>query len=196
MNSNTLEESLKLFERTLQILALTIYDKLSPGLPKEYLVEMLSRLRVKDENLVTLFNWKNGIENGWQYKITEYDICSFGKMPDFNNAVSLYLAGKASGSPGKHLFPVMTSFGGDYLYYDMNTKSKTFASLLVYSPAILVNKPVAAFECLPDFFNCINKCFLDRIYSLDDTGRHLNIDFEKETSFMKERNPKVKFWKL
>lgn len=196
MNPNNLEASLKLFEKTLQDLAPTIYDKLSPGIQREYLVEMLGRLRIKDENLVTLFNWKNGIGNGWQYKITEFDICSFGKMPDFNNAMSLYLADKASGIPGKHLFPIMTSFGGDYLYYDMNTKSRTFANLLAYSPAILVNKPVTAFESLSDFFNCISDCFLDGIYSLDDTGRYLNIDFEKETAFMKEKNPKAKFWKL
>ena len=70
MNPNNLEESLKLFEKTLQDLAPTIYDKLSLGIQSEYLVGMLGRLRIKDENLVTLFNWKNGIENGWQYKIT------------------------------------------------------------------------------------------------------------------------------
>jgi len=189
-----LMQSLIEFEKTLNSFAKPLLDKLEPGGDSYYIREFLSRLKIDDSNLMALYNWKNGIKDAYQYKITEFDLCSFGKFMSMEPTVSLYLALKASRTHSKFLFPIMTTLGGDFLFYDLNKKSKNYGMLLIYSPAILITKPETAFDGLSNFFDCMSKCYQTGVYSFDQNTNHLTIHFEEEHKLCKQLNPKSKYW--
>jgi hypothetical protein len=189
-----LNDSLFDLEKTLSIYAPALSNKLEEGAEEARVADRLATVNVHDEELVQLYSWKNGMTNAWQYKITEYDICSFGKFMSLDPTVSLYLALKAARTTSKLLFPVITNLAGDYLFYDANKKSKSHGMLLIYSPAILVTKPLTAFDSLGGFFKCISKCYEHGIYKFNEGTGQLKIDFPQEHELCKLANPRSRFW--
>lgn len=145
----------------------------------------------KNESLLEIYKWRNGINNTLLDKIGQYEFCSFGHLLSFQEGkkyaqsfINENIFGK------KKLFPIIASLAGDFLLIDSTIKN---SKIYIYSPNLFITKPIEVYNSIENFIETIYECFNKGIYQYDN-NRFLIIDDEKEKEISIKYNPKSEFW--
>lgn len=184
----------KSLEETLEKYAMTLKESLAPPLTNTYINSLCKKLEINEPVITELYSWRNGTTEDKCRHILQYDICSFGKILPFGNAISIYMANKAEPFWPKTLFPILTTNAGEFLLFDFNKKSKTYGMILIYSAELLITKAESIYDSLKHLFETVIACYENEIYKFNSTNNILEIDFELESKLSGEKNIKSKYW--
>jgi len=136
-----------------------IVKKLGPGLSEKIISEMFAKIGMRNEDLIVLYNWKNGISYSEEWKIGEFDFFGFGTFISLEDAIENYeYLSDLSGQ--KYLLPLFTNGAGDYVFFDGDRESINFERLLFYSPPInLSGEAVPVYDSLQVFLKTTIECY-------------------------------------
>jgi hypothetical protein len=171
-----------------------LYERLQEPLNQEITISVLDKWGYDDELILEIFKWKNGILYDEVFPTYLFDYTGFGVIPSLEYVEEILEIERKDKSWRESLFPLTTSFAGDFLLYETNKNSKHYGAIYLYSPNL------GYVDYLPIYF--------DSIYSMIDTiiqnfelgafkyiNMSLEIDYELREDISRRLNPKAEYWR-
>jgi hypothetical protein len=121
---------------------------------------MLNEVKISSIEIEKLYHWRNGMIHDSTKYIGEFDFCSQGKMLPLQDAIRHYKTYVEDRIWRENLFPIITTYGGDYLLLDVDKDSKTYGVLFLYSPNLLLVEPLPAYDNIGTFFETVVECYV------------------------------------
>lgn len=181
------------FENTLKVYCSPLYEKLLPPLSIVIIDEFFKKWDIDDNNLRQIFQWKNGMTYDTDLPTSSYDYTGFGvitSMQDIDEVLELN-----NHDWKESLFPLVSSFGGDFLLYETDKQSPSYGQLFLYSPNLgYVDKSPGLFDSLESMLDTISESFEKKIFTYDSNEMFLDIDYDKHGEIPKQLNPKSEYW--
>lgn len=184
-----MQEILNRLQQALIEKRMPIVGYLNPGLPKQEIVQYFTELNLQiNEEVVSLFNWRNGIQ--WENIPTGKLI--FGPRGVYfplQESINIYKRESPKKYPN-YFFPIFSD--ASYLIcLDRNVDS--WGMVFKYSLQMNKGKPMSCFDSIPAMISTITECFLQNAYFIDDGM--FDYDPEMERNIALQYNPKSVFWK-
>lgn len=152
--------------------------------------------QVKDEQLISLYKWKNGIVNDGTLPTVTFDFCGFGVVPSLEYVNEVLSIKKITKFWRQSYFPVITSFAGDYLLYESDKNSKHYGSIYLYSPNLgYVYDLVSIYDSLFLMFKTTRICFEEKAIVYNNLEKRLETNYESCMSISSLLNPLSEYWK-
>lgn len=194
---NDINTDLKILEEVLKKYCNPILEKLDKGLNGVDINTILEKVNLKNEVVKQIFQWRNGLSEENDFLLGQYEFTSHGKMMMLSESVKHYEVNIRDGVFEKGLLPLFTNYGGDYLLFDTNKKSKTFGMLLLFSPAILLSDtPIPIYDSFETFVKTVITCFEKEAYKFNELDNSLEVNYEREAEIAATLNEvNSKFWK-
>lgn len=187
---------LQQIEEFLQINKANIYERLQPGLKRVYTEQLFNSTGIQSNNeLLTLYEWRNGVNYNSGWVIGEIDFFSGGLLLSVEDMINAYKIFYQDGlRDNKALLPIFTDGSGDYLLYN-DDKTTNHGQLLLYAPSLLLSaEPKATiYDSLTSLFKTIIECYNNRAYTFKNG--QLEIDYDLEWEIAEALNPSSDYWK-
>lgn len=184
-----------LLENLLQEFCEPLYSRLLPPLEISEIYSYFDKWQIEDANLIELFLWKNGIPYGGQMPTYCFDYTGFGVIPPLAY-IDQILQLQVSDQRKKSFFPLITSFGGDFLLYETDKNSSQYGQILLFSPNLgYVDFQIGYFDSLNTMIHTLNLLFTSKIFIYDYKNMSLEIiDYKLRSEIAKSLNPKSEYW--
>jgi hypothetical protein len=193
-----LKESLNSFNNLLASINHPSNMMFNEGVDKQYIDVLFISQNIdlkRNEDLYTLYSWRNGIKMSEDASIGEMTLFSDGIFISIEEALTSYRHYVFdTGRWDKKLFPLFTSGGGDFLLIDMEPTSSTYNMIHFYSPTILLSvETVTIYDSLDNLFVSVLACYKEGVYYIDNNLFESN--GEDGDIFLK-LNPLSEYWRL
>lgn len=170
-----------------------MHDRLLEPMKKEVIESILAPWGYDDNHIVDIFQWKNGIPYDESLPTYCFDYTEFGVIPPLEYIVDILNIEKRNKSWNDSLFPLVVSYGGDFLLYETNKKSRNYGAIYLYSPNL------GYVDHLPRYFDSIFS-LIDTIIENFESGAFkyldmsLEIDYDLTSKISKRLNPASEYW--
>ena len=171
-----------------------LYERLLPAMSQKQIDSYFKLWKVDDENLLKIFHWKNGIAYDHIYPTHSFDYTGFGVIPtlEYINEVKTSQIDKLWRTS---LFPLILSFGGDFLLYETDKQSSNYGQLFLYSPSLgYVDYQPGYFDSIETLIDTLCENFKRGIFKYDTQNMSLEINFEMLIKTSRQFNPKSEYW--
>jgi hypothetical protein len=172
-----------------------LYAKLLDGIGENEVREIAKNLSLPAD-LITLYNWHNGIEGIGEEIIEKIEIFNFGIFLPLEVALwhreYVFDFGE---DWEKDYFPVFSSTVGDYYLMNINNNSDNYGNLFFYSPALLITEPEMAFEGLAGLFISLTELYEDAKITYTET-KGLKCEAAVVNEVFRRNNKQAKYWRL
>ena len=185
------------FEKCLDQYCNVMCNKLEPPFPVSTINQSLGKVNIDDDDLRTYYAWKNGIDYDAVLATNAFDYSSFGVMPtlEFASNVS-YENNNSDHMWDSSLFPVIASFGGDFLLYNHNMEDKDYGKIFLYSTSLLcMPSEESYFDSLELMIETHIQCFKNKVFVYDSDQMFLDVDTDAYFEIAAKLNPESKYWK-
>lgn len=181
----------------------------SPILKKSILeeIEIISKLEYFPSSLIELYKEYNGIIQPFDYELLtdfyispiegywlslENSLMEYEKIIELENIrIDDFGISPLLGITQKQFFPFFYDGLSQYL---LLIKNQFYNDTVLYYDFASPDTPVIYYNCVLDFFNTLEKCFLDGVYTYKDSN--WDIDSIKLFQLIRQNNPDVNFWKV
>ncbi|WP_147323553.1 SMI1/KNR4 family protein [Chitinophaga silvatica] len=183
------------FDKVIAEKATFLYNKHNEPLDQNQILSLLESHNIYDEELVELYSWKNGIfYNPIEYTIL-YDYSAEGVILPLEYASSLCNPDDGYHLWKKNFFPIIGNYGGDFLLYNSDSKSKTHKMIFLYSKSALSLNPMYSyFDSVSAMLMSITECFNSNVFQYNENSG-LDINIEAWTGIIRGINTKSTYWK-
>jgi hypothetical protein len=181
------------FDNTLKQFNLSNYEKLYSPLSNKEVVYQLQQLGVNNENLTSLFNWKNGYDPAKDAEnlCQIFDIGTLLSI-EFIIEIQKMWAGIYWTN---YFIPLITDSTGQYILYN-NKRGLNYGKLYLYSTSMFGDELVGYYDSIYAMINTTVEAYEQNIFTYDPVRDWLDIDYNKYHSVAKKINNNSKFWKL
>jgi len=175
-----------------------LYIKLQPPLTLLEIERNFKDLGIDDENLLDIFLWKNGIPYDINLPTHSYDFTGFGVIPPLRYIAEIIKIEITDQSWRNSLFPLVVSYGGDFLLYETNKRDGNYGKLFLYSPNLgYVDYQISYFDSIGTMIETIVNSFEKKILVYDNETMSLDItDYSLRSEISKKLNPKSEYWRI
>jgi hypothetical protein len=173
-----------------------IIKKLLPGKDKAEIEKVLSEISSHHKDLIDIYSWRNGIILSTDVAIAEQELIPEAIFLSLESAYEFYAQYTNQGVFEKYFFPLFTDGGGGLLLLDVGKQSKTYGSLLLFSPSLLLSQiPVTIYDSLECFFKSTLDCFSTGAYNFDRENG-FTVDYDLKYEISEGENPNSEYWRL
>ncbi|MBN8689096.1 MAG: hypothetical protein J0M10_18950 [Chitinophagales bacterium] len=174
----------------LRIYCQPMYERLRKPLNQEILDQ------ISDPNLRQVYAESDGIAYEIELPTNAFDITGFGVISPYANAVQVKEEKSISKYWKNSFFPLITSYGGDYLLLECDIKEVDYGMIYLYSPSLgYVDQLVTCFDSKESMFNTVAICFESQIFKYNISENILQIDYDAYFEVAKVNNPNSEYWK-
>lgn len=182
------------FDKCLKDYCEPLYSKLLPSLRLNEVEEFFRKWQIEDENLMMLFQWKNGILYDDSYPTSAFDYTGFGVIPSLEYIAEIKKV-SINKQWRKSYFPLVLSFGGDFLLYETDKSSTNYGMIFLHSPNLgYVDYQPGYFDSIQSMIITICDSFKEKVFKYGYANMDLDINFEKYGEIAKRLNPKSEYW--
>lgn len=172
-----------------------ICSKLQSGLRRDYIEKILADAGInKDDDLIALYEWKNGIQYNSGWVIGEIDFFSRGLLISLEDMVDtrrILYENDILKDP--LLLPLFTDGSGEYLLYNAGKSNKP-GQLLLDAPSLLLSgEPQSMYDSLTSLCKTVIECYNSKAYVFNNG--ELEIDYDLEWEISETLNPLSAYWK-
>lgn len=173
-----------------------LYARILPPLEYSEISHYFKKWNIDDPTLIEIFSWKNGIEYDSDLPTHSFDFTGFGVIPSLAYINEILELEKFEKSWKKSLFPLITSFAGDFLLYETDKSSRNYGQLFLFSPNLgYVDFQVEYFDSVATMIDTIKQCFVEGIFSYSASDMSFNIlDYKLRSKIAKMHNPNSEYW--
>ena len=188
-----LNELLNHLEKTLYDKRASLIKFLQKGLADSTIVDTLSQLGIKNDQLRILYSWRNGVSFNDDWTAGQIDFFSFGTMLALEDAVIHHQSLVRRANVNESFLPIFTTGAGDYVLFNTDNKSINFESLFLYSPSILMSPNCSKiYDTLESFIETVIECYNSSAYKIKKGI--LEIDYDLEEQIASTKNPASPCW--
>jgi hypothetical protein len=187
------QQHIELLDNCLATYCKPLYSLMQPPLERPVVEDYFKKWQIKDDDLMEFFLWKNGIENDAAIPTEAYDYTGFGVIPTLQHIDEL-MQETQYWKPS--LFPLVSSFGGDFFLYETDNLSKDFAKLFLQCPTFgnIGEYVVSYFDNIKQMILTINEGFEKGGLFYDADKMCLNKDLDLYFEIAKMNNPNSEYW--
>lgn len=185
-----MKETLIKFENELRSIGAPVLKYFNDGISREKIIGYFSEVHLNPtEEVIELFQWRNG---------TEYEDIPSGKINFVVNGCFMplddlkhaYLFDMIDRLYPKVFFPICTN---DDFLINLDKSSKDYKKIFIYSPSLIINRPMTCFDSLPKMIETFTECFKQKAIWYNEE-EYLRRDYDKYFSIIHEMNPNSKYW--
>lgn len=162
------------------------------GVTKKEIAEFENEKKVNfPEEVIELYEWRNGIKNMYNEQANRLALFVFGIFLSLEDGYEHYKnACLKEGLWPQDYYPIFTSGVGDYFLIE---QSISHPFIYFYSPALEVIEPTSAFDSLQILIEAITEAYSKNILKRNESNELINSD--DYFQFMKRKNPNSDYWK-
>ena len=191
LNKSRIEKLNKCLYEYCQPLSLRL---LSP-LDKDRIKFFFEQWQIDDENLSEIFLWKDGIPYDESLPTYSFNFTGFGVIPPLEEINKIIKIESSNPYWRKTLFPLVTSFAGDFLLYETDKSSDVYGQIFLYSPNLgYVDYQVSYFDSVNSMIDTIVENFEKKVFVYNPIEMSLDIDFTLHFEISKVLNPNSEYW--
>lgn len=181
---------LKNIEKELEKLNHSSLSYLNRGLNAEEIkVKFLKISLQPNDELITLFSWKNGTDKNLDVKLGHLTIFPGFYFMSLQESIDSYLELRGKPNWKKYWFPIFANGGGDFYAVDLNEKSKgEVIGFFVYEDECMVE-----YNSLTSMIKTFEECYKKGVIYRDDNG-YLDMDYFEHTLIARRINPNLQIW--
>ncbi len=197
-SDNSFNSLLQKFDYTLQKCNPVNYTRLQPPLPEEEIDKYLNNFGLtNDENLKSLFSWKNGFDFS-DGEDSSFQIFYFGAMMSLEH-ISLYLKNETEPEFNVRkeivFVPLTTNGSGDSMLY--NIMNEDYGKIHLYSvPLFFIDNPISYYDSLFAMIETTIKAYEEGIFKYNKADEWLNIDIDQYYILSRKMNKNSEYWKI
>ncbi len=159
------------------------------GLSEQDVNDLFRQVKLKPSaELIQMYTWRNGL----RYEGVPAGKLSFGLNGVFfplQDSIEMYQSFIGEQFPS--FFPL---FWDDTFLINLDTESKDYQKIFIYSPSLLITEPQSCYDNLPTMIRTFLTCFQKGIFSYDREG-FFQEQFELTAETSKSLNPFSAYWK-
>lgn len=152
----------------------------------------LSNSGIHNKDVESVFQWKNGANPERIEIFGKYQICSFGYIIPLQQALKIYFDLCLEHLGRKNLFPIVSSYGGEYLLIDMKGPTKS-GKIHLHAPSLMISESEVVYDSLIQLYSTWLKCYETGVYKLDVDG-FFRVDYDKEAEIASQLNKSSIYW--
>jgi hypothetical protein len=167
------------------------YDYLQSPLPDKMIAEYLNTIGVKDEDVFSLYKWKNGVpDDFYNSMIFEFE-CTMLSLQEVKKCIEVY---KVPSPTQEGLIPLFSCGNDEYLLFN-NNAGADYGKIYLFSVSILSIDPVYAYyDSLQSMFETTVQLYEVGGLHYDDKTNFLGSNIDISVNIYKQLNPISNFY--
>jgi hypothetical protein len=162
------------------------YEKLQPPLSNEEIDFYFEELGINDENLKTLYQWKNGAKERSQCQMMIFG--GLQSLAAIKKSISM------DRDYDSHLVEIISDNGEESLLFNIHP-GPHYGKLYLYSvPRLYIDYPISCFDSLGAMLKTVIEAYKNEAFLYDKQRNFLKVYYDKFASIAKENNKNSVYW--